>query len=163
MTITPRLMNRIGAKRTLLPGLVLVAAGLALLARLPVHGSYIPDVLPGLALIGLGASLSFLPLVSLSMRDIPPADFGAASGMINVSQQIGGAIGLAVLATLTATRARALVASGHSMASASVGGDHLAFTVSAVAIGASFLLSAVVLRAHAPSATAVRHDAVAEA
>jgi EmrB/QacA subfamily drug resistance transporter len=136
MTITPRLLNRIGAKRTLLPGLVIIATGLALLARLPLHGSYLSDVLPGLALIGLGGSLSFLPLVSLSMRDVPPADFGAASGMINVSQQIGGAIGLAVLATLTATRARELVASGHSATSAAIGGDHLAFVVSAVAVGA---------------------------
>jgi MFS family permease len=157
MTITPRLLNQIGAKRTLLPGLVIIATGLALLARLPLHGSYLPDVLPGLALIGLGGSLSFLPLVSLSMRDVPPADFGAASGMINVSQQIGGAIGLAVLATLTATRARELVASGHSATSAAIGGDHLAFVVSAVAVGASFVLSMVVLRERAPSSPAA-HD-----
>jgi EmrB/QacA subfamily drug resistance transporter len=156
MTITPRLLNRIGAKRTLLPGLVIIATGLALLARLPLHGSYLSDVLPGLALIGLGGSLSFLPLVSLSMRDVPPADFGAASGMINVSQQIGGAIGLAVLATLTATRARELVASGHSATSAAIGGDHLAFVVSAVAVGASFVLSMVVLRERAPSSPAAR-------
>ena len=162
MAVTPRLMNRIGAKRTLLPGLLLLVAGLALLARLPVHGSYLPDVLPGLALIGLGASLSYLPLVSLSMRDVPPADFGAASGMINVSQQIGGAIGLAVLATLTSTRARELLASGHSAASASVGGDQLAFIVSAVVIGASFVLCAVVMRANAPTTPAAGHTAAAE-
>jgi EmrB/QacA subfamily drug resistance transporter len=163
IAITPRLMNRIGPKRTLLPGLVIIVAGLALLALLPPHGSYLPDVLPGLALIGLGASLSYLPLVSLSMRDVPPRDFGAASGMINVSQQIGGAIGLAVLATLTSTRARELLASGHSAASASVGGDQLAFIVSAAAVGVSFLLCAIVMRGNAPGTAITGHDAAAEA
>jgi MFS family permease len=162
MTITPRLMNRIGAKRTLLPGLVIAAVGLALLARLPLHGRYLPDVLPGLALLGLGSALSFLPLVSLSMRDVPPQDFGAASGMINVSQQVGGAIGLAVLATLTATRTRELVASGRSAVSAAIGGDHLAFLVSALTVGASFVLSAIVLHANAPSAPPARHDSGAQ-
>jgi EmrB/QacA subfamily drug resistance transporter len=158
LRITPKLMNRIGSKRTLLPGLVFAAAGLALLARLPVSGSYLADVLPGVALIGLGGSLSFLPLVSLSMRDVPPADFGAASGMINVSQQIGGAIGLAVLATLTATRARELVASGHSVVSAAVGGDRLAFVVCAAAVGASFVLCAVVMRGNVPGSPTERRD-----
>lgn len=160
MTVTPKLMHRIGSKRTLLPGLVFIVAGLVLLARLPVNGSYLADVLPGLALIGLGASLSYLPLVSLSMRDVPPEDFGAASGMINVSQQIGGAIGLAVLATLTATRTRELIGSGHSATSASVGGDHLAFVVSAVAVGVSFVLSAIVMRPAAPRTPPAGHDRV---
>jgi EmrB/QacA subfamily drug resistance transporter len=143
--VTARLLNRIGAKRTLLPGLVLLICGLLAFTQLPVHGSYVADILPGMLLTGIGAALAFLPLISLAMSGIPAADFGAASGMTTVSQQVGGAIGLALLATLSATRARDLAASGVDHASALVGGDHLAFLVAALTVAAGLLISAVVM------------------
>ena len=152
--VTPRLVNRIGAKRTLLPGYALMLVGLLLLARIPVNGSYAADLLPGLLIMGAGAALSFLPLVSLAMSGVPPGDLGAASGMTNVSQQVGGAIGLALLATLSASRARALAAHGHSAASAAVGGEHLAVLVAAAILGFGLILSAVVLRTPARAAVA---------
>jgi EmrB/QacA subfamily drug resistance transporter len=144
--ITARLVNRFGAKRTLLPGLLLMTAAMVLFARLPAHGSYLVDLLPGFLLTGCGAALTFMPLISLSMSGVPAADFGAASGMSNVSQQVGGSIGLAVLATLSATRARGLVASGHSTTSALLSGDHFAFAIAAIVTLAAFFVCAFVLR-----------------
>ena len=146
VAITARLVNRFGAKRTLLPGLLLMTAAMVLFARLPAHGSYLVDLLPGFLLTGCGAALTFMPLISLSMSGVPAEDFGAASGMSNVSQQVGGSIGLAVLATLSATRARDLVASGHSTTSALLSGDHLAFAIAAIVTLAAFFISAFVLR-----------------
>ena len=144
--VTARLVNRIGAKRTLLPGFVLLVAGLLLYTRLPLHGSYLRDLLPGLLLMAVGAALTFLPLISLAMSGVPAADYGAASGMTSVSQQVGGAVGLALLATLSASRARELAASGHSHADALLGGDHLAFLVAALTVAAAFLVSVFVMR-----------------
>jgi EmrB/QacA subfamily drug resistance transporter len=150
--ITARLVNRFGAKLTLLPGLLLMTAALAWFARLPAHGSYLVDLLPGFLVMGCGAALTFMPLISLSMSGVPAADFGAASGMSNVSQQIGGSIGLAALATLSATRARNLAASGHSAASALLSGDHLAFTIAATVTLAAFFIGVFVLRTPGPGA-----------
>jgi hypothetical protein len=144
--VTARLVNRIGAKRTLLPGFVLLIAGLLLYARLPLHSSYVRDLLPGLLLIGFGAALTFLPLISLAMAGVPAADYGAASGMTSVSQQVGGAVGLALLATLSASHARQLASSGHIQASALLAGDHLAFLVAAGTVAAALAVSAVVMR-----------------
>jgi hypothetical protein len=90
------------------------------------------------------------------MSGVPPGDLGAASGMTNVSQQVGGAIGLALLATLSASRTRALAAHGQSGASAAVGGEHLAVLVAAAILGFGLILSAVVLRTPARAAATAR-------
>ena len=106
-----RLMMRFGARRTLLPGLALIAAGLGLLTRIPVHGDYVTDVLPTLLLLGTGIGASFPALMTLAMSGATPADAGLASGLVNTTVQVGGALGLAVLAiaatVLTPERRRA--------------------------------------------------------
>jgi len=154
-----KLITRFGARATLLPGLVLVAAGLALFSRAPVHATYVADVLPPMILLGLGAGLSFPALMTLAMSGVQPSEAGLASGLVNTTLQVGGALGLAVLATLSATHSSHLLGSGHSTASALTSGYHLAFGVgvgfalAAVAVGAT-----VLERPQAAPEVAVRED-----
>jgi MFS family permease len=142
-----RLIMRFGARRTLLPGMVLVAAGLLLFARAPVHGSYLRDVLPVMVLLGVGVGSSFPALMTLAMSGAPREDAGLASGLVNTAAQVGGALGLAVLATLSSTRSGELVRTGKPIAVALTDGYHLAFVVGAVlvlaAIAVAVILSAV--------------------
>src|SRR4051794_15577819 len=98
LRFTPRLVMRFGAKATLLPGLVLMATGLGLFARSPVHATYVTDILPVMLLLGVGAGLSFPSLMTLAMSGATESDSGLASGLVNTTQQVGGALGLAVLA-----------------------------------------------------------------
>ncbi len=113
-----RLIMRFGARATLLPGLVLIGAGLGLFAQVPVDGSYVTDVLPTMLLLGTGAGLSFPALMTLAMSGATPSDAGLASGLVNTSLQVGGALGLAVLATLSATRSESLIEQGAGNAAA---------------------------------------------
>ena len=152
---TPRLISRVGEQRAMLPGCVLMIASMLVFARVPVHGSYLVDVLPGLLLLGVGAPLAFNPVIVLSMTGVPPADFGVASGMTNVSQQVGAAIGLSVVATVSATRARDLVAAGSTAANAAVGGDHLAFLVATIALIGALVVGVFVLRSSSRSSVGV--------
>jgi EmrB/QacA subfamily drug resistance transporter len=133
-----RLNMRYGAKATLVPGLVLIGAGLALFTQAPVDGSYVRDVLPSMLLLGIGAGLSFASVMTLAMAAATQSDSGLASGLVNTTQQVGGALGLAVLATFSTTRTDDLLASGESSASALTSGYHLAFT-----IGAFLLIAAI--------------------
>jgi EmrB/QacA subfamily drug resistance transporter len=133
-----RLIMRYGAGRTLLPGLVLIAAGLALFVRAPLDATYATDLLPSFLLLGVGAGLSFPSLMTLAMSSATPSDSGLASGLINTSVQVGGALGLAVLATLSSTRTETLRDGGDTVSEALVGGYRLAF-----AIGAGLVLVAV--------------------
>jgi EmrB/QacA subfamily drug resistance transporter len=126
-----RLIMRFGARRTLVPGLVTIAAGLALFARVPVEGSYLVDVLPSMLLIGAGAGTCFPALMSLAMSGATPRDAGLASGLVSTSAQVGAAVGLAVLATLSATRTQDLLAGGASPAVAATEGYHVGFWVAA--------------------------------
>src|SRR3954447_16915824 len=102
------LIMRFGAQRLLVPGLGLIAAGLGLFARVPVHGTYVADLLPALVLIGAGAAVCFPALMTLAMSGATPQDAGLASGLVNTTVQVGGPLGLAVLATLSATRTEAV-------------------------------------------------------
>ena len=147
---TERLNMRFGARGTLLPGVVSVAAGLLLFARAPVDGSYVTDVAPAVVLIGLGAGLSFPSLMSLAMSGATPSDAGLASGLINATVQVGGAIGLAVLATIATDRTTGLQAAGESAQMALNSGYHLAYVVGAVLVGAAFVLAVTVLRSDSP-------------
>jgi EmrB/QacA subfamily drug resistance transporter len=140
-----RLIMRFGAKTTLLPGLVFIVIGLLLFAQAPVDGTYARDVLPALILFGVGAGLSFPALMTLAMSGATPEDAGLASGLVNTSAQVGGAPGLAVLATLSATRSDTLLADGESVASALTGGYHLAFLIGAGLVLASVLVAVLVL------------------
>src|ERR1700760_1042812 len=133
-----KLNMRFGAKATLVPGLAFVAAGLALFSRITVDGSYWTEVLPAMVLIGIGAGLSFPSVMSLAMTGVRPEEAGLASGLVNTTLQVGGAPGLAALATLSTNRTSTLEASGHGVHAALTSGYQLAFVV-----GAGLLVGAV--------------------
>jgi EmrB/QacA subfamily drug resistance transporter len=141
-----RLNLRYGARATLLPGLLLIAAGLALFARVPVDARYVADVLPVMVLLGLGAGLSFPSLMTLAMSGVGPSESGLASGLVNTTLQVGGALGLAVLATLSTTRTDTLLSAGEATASALTGGYHLAFIIGAGLVAAAVGIALTVLR-----------------
>jgi EmrB/QacA subfamily drug resistance transporter len=153
-----RLVMRFGAKPVLLVGQVLIAAGLVLFALSPVHSSYVSDLLAPLLLLGLGAGLSFPSLMGLAMSSATADDSGLASGLVNTSLQVGGALGLAVLATLSATRTDNLLASGSSPDAALTGGFHLAFWVGAGLVTAAIAISTLVVRTRPALAEAERLD-----
>ncbi|MHB8531963.1 MAG: DHA2 family efflux MFS transporter permease subunit [Solirubrobacteraceae bacterium] len=131
---TERLVMRFGARNALLAGLPLIGVALALLARVPAHGSYLAHVFPSMTLLGLGAGLAFPSLMSVAMSGSTPQDAGLASGLVNTTAQVGGALGLAVLATLSASRTHALARAGDSTATALTGGYHLAFWIAAALV-----------------------------
>jgi EmrB/QacA subfamily drug resistance transporter len=126
-----RLGMRFGERAILIPGLVLMAIGLLLFTRVPVDGNYATDVLPVMIVLGIGAGLFFPSLTTLAMADVQPHESGLASGLINTSLQVGGSVGLAVLAGLATTRSHDLLGSGSSTPAALTGGYHLAFLVGA--------------------------------
>jgi MFS family permease len=146
LAITPRLNMRIGPWATLLPGLALMGAGLVVFALSPVHASYLSNLLPVMVLIGIGAGLSFPSLMTIAMSGATPADAGLASGLVNVSMQVGGALGLAVLATLSSSRVNQLQGQGSSRADALTSGLHLALSVGAGLLAAAIVITATVLR-----------------
>jgi EmrB/QacA subfamily drug resistance transporter len=156
-----RLNQRFGPKATLLPGLVLVVLGLAWIARAPIHSRYAVDLLPAMLLLGVGAGLSFPSLMTLSMSGATLSDSGLASGLVNTTMQVGGALGLAVLATLSTTRTSHLLATGSSHAAALTGGYHLAWVVSASIAGAAALIALLALKP--PAAGQPEAEATGEA
>jgi len=148
--LSAKLVMRFGIKRPLATGLLLAAAGLALLARAPVGGSFVTDVLPSMILLGFGAGMAFNPVLLAAMSDVEPGEAGLASGIVNTSFMMGGALGLAVLASLAASRTTSLRASGDGPLAALVGGYHVAFVVGALFAAAAALLGAVLFRSNAP-------------
>jgi predicted MFS family arabinose efflux permease len=146
LRFSERLVMRFGARETLLPGLVLMAAGLGIFARVPVDGRYVVDVLPVTLLLGAGAGLAFPALMTLAMSGAGPDEAGLASGLVNTTAQVGGALGLAVLATLSTSRSDHLRDGGRATASALTGGYHLAFAVAAGLMVAAIAVAATVLR-----------------
>ena len=150
--LSARLIMRAGARATLIPGLVLVAAGLALFQRVPVEGDYVRDLLPAMLLLGLGGGLTFPSLMTLAMAAATPSDSGLLSGLANTTMQVGGALGLAVLATLSTTRTDSLVAEGHSPAFALTSGYQLAFTIGTALVVTAVVLTVALLRPEAADA-----------
>lgn len=142
---TERLVMRFGARRLQVPGLLLIGAALAWFAQAPVDGSYWLHVFPVMVLLGAGAGTCFPALMTLAMSGATPSDAGLASGLINTTAQVGGALGLAVLATLSASRSETLAADGRPIAEALVGGYHLAFFLAAGLIVAAVLVALLVL------------------
>jgi EmrB/QacA subfamily drug resistance transporter len=134
---TERLVMRLGPRRTIVPGLGLILVALVLFARVPVHGSYVASVMPSMWLLGIGAGVCFPALMMLAMSASTPQDAGLASGLVNTTAQVGGALGLAVLATLSSSHTKHLLASGHSHAGALTGGYHLAFWIAAALVAAA--------------------------
>ncbi len=155
---TDRLVMRFGARPLMFPGLGLIAAGLALFATAPAHGGgYLSHVFPVTLLIGTGAGLCFPALMTLAMSSATPQDAGLASGLVNTTAQVGGALGLAVLATVSASRTSALMARHRPVAVALTEGYHLAFWIAFGLVIAAIAVAATVLRpqhpAPAPAAT----------
>ena len=144
--VSARLIMRFGAWATLVPGLALVVAGLALFRRAPADAAYLRDLLPVMLLLGTGAGLAFPALMTLAMSGATPQESGLASGLVNTTQQVGGALGLAVLATLSTTRTGALAAHGASPTEALMGGYHVAFGIAALLVAGALALALVLLR-----------------
>jgi EmrB/QacA subfamily drug resistance transporter len=151
VAVTPRLVTRFGPKATLIPGLGMAFVGLLLFARVPIHADYWTELLPALTLIGLGAGTSFMPLITLAMSEVPASDAGLASGLVNVSQQMSAALGIAVLGTLAASRTTHLLAGGDASASALTGGYRLAFLIAAGCVAVGFAIALTVLREPEPT------------
>ncbi len=140
--ISAKLVMRFGIKLPLATGLLLAAVGLGLFARAPVDGHFVVDVLPSMILLGFGAGIAFNPILLAAMGDVEQSDSGLASGIVNTSFMMGGALGLAVLASIAASRTSHLLASGQSHVAALNSGYHTAFV-----LGALFALLAAILGA----------------
>jgi EmrB/QacA subfamily drug resistance transporter len=151
------LIMRFGPRAPLIAALLSIAAGLLLFARTPVDAGYLVDVAPAMVLIGLGAGVGFPSLMGLAMSGATPSDSGLASGLVNTSVQVGGAIGLAVLATLATERTERLLADGETTAVALNSGFHLAYLIGAGLVGVAVVLAVTVLRPH--RAPAAAHEA----
>jgi EmrB/QacA subfamily drug resistance transporter len=143
---TEKLIMRFGPRRTLVPGMTLVLIGLLLFARTPVDGNYLRDLFPIMPLIGLGFAISGPSLVTLAMSGARQQDAGLASGLINTTTQVGGALGLAVLATLAAERTDTLRGAGDSAKAALNGGYHLGYLLAAGLTLVALVIAATVLR-----------------
>ena len=152
--LSARIVMRFGIRGPIAAGLLIAACGLALFSRAPADGSFVWHVLPGMTLLGIGAGVAFNPVLLAAMSDVDPADSGLASGIVNTAFMMGGALGLAVLASLAAARTDALAAAHASPLEALNGGYHAAFAVGAACAAAAGLLG-LALRIR-------RQDAVAD-
>ena len=149
--LSAKMVMRFGIRLPLAAGLALAALGLALFALSPVDGNFLVHVLPGMLLLGLGAGMALNPVLLAAMSDVAPDESGLASGVVNTSFMMGGALGLAVLASLADARTHNLLVSGAGSVPALNGGYHLAFAIGAVFAAAAALLGAVLLRREAGS------------
>jgi len=164
--LSARIVMKFGIRAPLGVGLGLAAVGLLLFARAPVDGTFLVDVLPSMILLGIGAGMAFNPVLLAAMGDVPQEEAGLASGVVNTAFMMGGALGLAVLASLAASRTDSLTASGSGELEALAGGYHAAFLVGALFAGAAAAIGVLLLRPAAASAMhgeAADEDAVAEA
>lgn len=144
--LSAKLVMRFGTKRPLAVGLGLAAIGLLLFARAPVDGTFALDILPGMLLLGLGAGMAFNPMLLSAMNDVDPSESGLASGLVNTSFMMGGALGLAVLASLAAARTSGLLEEGTEAILALNGGYHAAFLGGAVSAALGAVLCALLLK-----------------
>jgi EmrB/QacA subfamily drug resistance transporter len=156
--LSAKLVMRFGIRLPLGTGLALAAVGLLLFARAPADGAFAVDVLPSMILLGIGAGMAFNPVLLAAMNDVAPSEAGLASGVVNTSFMMGGALGLAVLASLAASRTDTLLAAGESQLEALTGGYHLAFLVGGIFALSAGLLGAGLLRAGAPAAEAAPEE-----
>ncbi len=148
--ITARLVTRFGPIPVLAAGMASAAGGLLLFATVGPHTAFFPTVFFACFTIGLGIGIAFMPLLTIAMADVPAADAGLGSGVTNVSQQLSGAFGLAVLSTLAANHTKGLLAAGHGLTASLIGGYHVAFIVGAGAITTGIVLGLVLLRRPRP-------------
>jgi len=151
VALSAKLVTRFGIKLPLSGGLGVAAVGLLLFARAPVDGDYVVDVLPAMILLGCGAGVAFNPLLLAAMSDVEPQDAGLASGLVNTAFMMGGALGLAVLASLAASRTDSLAAGGDGPLAALTGGYHVAFVVGAGFAAAAAVVAAIRFRTGTPA------------
>jgi MFS family permease len=144
--LSAKLVMRFGIRPPLATGLLLAALGLALFARAPVDGHFVADVLPSMILLGFGAGLAFNPVLLAAMSDVAPSESGLASGLVNTAFMMGGALGLAILASLAASRTETLRADGDISLAALNGGYHTAFLVGALFALAASVVGAALIR-----------------
>ncbi len=154
-----RLIMRFGARTTLIPGVCLIAVALLLFSRAPVQGDYLVHLLPPFLLIGIGVGTAFPAIMTLAMSGATPSDAGLASGLVNTSMQVGGAIGLALLATLSAERTHSLLAAGESQAAALTSGYRLAYLIGAGLAAIAVAIAVFVLRQPGQSPPAPQAEA----
>jgi EmrB/QacA subfamily drug resistance transporter len=148
--LSAKVVMRFGIRTPLACGLGLMCVGLLLYARAPVDGGYVVDVMPGMLILGVGAGLAFNPLLLAAMSDVSQEQSGLASGVVNTTQMLGGSLGLAILASVAASRTDSLVGSGDVPLEALTGGYHIAFIVGAVFAALGALLAAGLIRAAMP-------------
>jgi len=141
-----KLIMRFGPRNTLIPGVLMIGAGLLLFARTPVDGSYAVDLLAPFLLVGAGVGTAFPSLMTLAMSGATPQDSGLASGLVNTSMQVGGAIGLAVLATLSTERTNSQLDAGVGQLAALNSGYHLAYVIGAILVGIATVIAVTVLK-----------------
>jgi MFS family permease len=144
--VAAQLVTRIGVKPVLVAGMVTLTAGLLYFTQVSVGGSYLGDLLPGFLLIGIGLGFSFVPISIAALAGVQPAEAGLASGLINTSQQIGGALGIAALSTIASTWTDDAVANGTALSPALVDGFTAAFVAGAIIAGAGILASLTLIR-----------------
>jgi hypothetical protein len=157
--LSAKLVMRYGIRTPLGVGLGLAALGLLLFARAPVDGTFVVDVLPSMILLGVGAGMAFNPVLLAAMGDVPQEEAGLASGVVNTAFMMGGALGLAVLASLAASRTESLTGSGSGPLEALTGGYHAAFLAGALCAGAAAAIGVVLLR---PAPSAATHAGAGE-
>jgi hypothetical protein len=144
--VSQALVTKIGVKPVLSGGMLLLGGGLAYFTQVSVGGSYLADLLPGFLLIGVGLGFAFVPVSIAALAGIGGREAGLASGLINTTQQVGGALGLAILATVSTTRTEHLLADGDGRASALTSGFALAFWVGVAFAAVSLVATLVALR-----------------
>ncbi|HEX9476492.1 MAG TPA: MFS transporter [Candidatus Dormibacteraeota bacterium] len=144
--VTARLMRSFGPRALLIPGLVTITTALVLLAGADQGAAYFPGIFGAYLLFGIGAGMSFMPLMTIMMAEVPAADAGIASGVANVTMQVGAAFGLAALGTISADHSKALVAQGQSVLNALTSGYQLGFAIAAACVAVGLLIVVVVLR-----------------
>jgi EmrB/QacA subfamily drug resistance transporter len=149
---TDKLNMRFGPRRVLIGGLGLLLVAMLLFARTPVDGNYLTDLFPTMFIFGGGAGVAFPALMMLAMSGATPQDAGLASGLVNTTGQVGGAIGLALLATISAERTNSLLASGEGQAEALLGGYHVAYLIGAALAVVAIVVAVTVLRSESPAA-----------
>jgi MFS family permease len=152
--LSAKIVMRFGFRMPLFAGLLLAAAGLALFARAPLAGNFWFDVFPGMVLLGVGAGVAFNPLLLGAMSDTGPSESGLASGIVNTAFMMGGALGLAVLASFAASRTAAATASGADAREALNAGYHLAFGLGAAFAAVAATIGGVFMRTRSMAAAA---------
>jgi MFS family permease len=153
--LSAKLVMRFGIRLPIVGGMLLAAAGLGLFAFSPVDGSFTLHVLPGMLLLGLGCGMALNPVMLAAMSDVEPSESGLASGVVNTSFMMGGALGLALLASIAAARSESVSFLG--TAAALTSGYHAAFAIGAVFAGLAALLAALLLHAPAPKREGVEY------